>query len=58
MTLLGKGVGSSGQGWVTLTPGDRLGGGKSLPKFLTPLVVDVFHFPEFLQRVSGKLGTS
>ena len=44
VTLLGKGVGSSGGGWVPLPPsGGRLSGGKSLPKFLT-LVVKVFHF--------------
>lgn len=40
MTLLGKGV-----GYPTSISGDRLSRGESLPKFLTPLVVNVFHFP-------------
>lgn len=49
MALPGRGVDSSGRAWAMLPiSGDRLSGGKSLPKFLTPPAVNVFHFPEFL----------
>lgn len=59
MALPGRGVDSSGRAWAMLPiSGDRLSGGKSLPKFLTPPAVNVFHFPEFLQRASGKVGIS
>lgn len=43
-------------GYSVPVPADSLGWDESLPEFRTPLVVDVFHLPQFLQRASGELG--
>lgn len=53
MALLDNGVGFS-----LLCPHlwRQISGGKSLPQFLSPPVVDVFHFQLFLQEKQGELG--